>query len=205
MVKDKEIFLPIPGYVGLYEVSNYGTVRSLDRQTKGKHDGFLAKRKGRTLKGAISKVGYMRYVIGVRGEGTVYIGVHRLVAMAFIPNPENKPTVNHKDGDKLNNYVGNLEWATVGENNRHARKAGLNVAKKGEECHSYGFKCQRALVLQNINTGEIKTITEVAKEYKCTGRHVTMMMKGERTNKTDYVWVERDGIEDIIREKIKSA
>lgn len=76
--------------------------------------------------------GYLRVMLYVEGKPQNY-SVHRLVAEAFIPNPEKKATVNHKDGCKLNNAVGNLEWNTIGENLQHAIDSGLRPL--GEDHH----------------------------------------------------------------------
>ena len=114
----------IQGYEGYYEVSDSGEVRSLDRyvaDTTGKHAG-----KKRLLKGSMMKLtegktsrkegGYL--VVNLRKNHTSrVVPVHVLVARAFIPNPDNMPTVNHKDGNKLNNNVSNLEWVSYSENN----------------------------------------------------------------------------------------
>lgn len=75
--------------------------------------------KSRILKPAIDRYGYKRVLIAQDGIRKSYY-VHRLVAMAYIPNPENKPTINHIDGNKINNCVENLEWATQKEQKRHA-------------------------------------------------------------------------------------
>jgi len=105
----------IKDFEGLYLVSDDGRVKSLQtyRGTKPKiKEPYLGKR------------GY--YVVDLSKRGyRKNVKVHRLVALAFIPNPDNKPQVNHIDGDKLNNHVSNLEWATCLENNRHARANGL--------------------------------------------------------------------------------
>jgi hypothetical protein len=79
---------------------------------------------GKIIKGEICKNGYKRVHVSHNGE-QYKILIHRLVATAFIPNPLNKPCVNHKDGNKANNHVDNLEWCTHGENLKHAYDAGL--------------------------------------------------------------------------------
>lgn len=109
-----EIWKPIEGYEGLFEVSDRGNVRSLD-----KYDRNGRFWKGKTLSKNVVSSGYHRVVLCVN-NCSKHMYVHRLVADAFIPNPENKETVNHKDGDKTNNAVDNLEWATQGENIKHS-------------------------------------------------------------------------------------
>ena len=117
----QEIWKEIEGYEGLYEVSNLGRVRSLDReQFQIGNGGSYFKRiyKGRILKFKIDYHGYYRVHLSVNGERKHYL-VHRLVAEAFIPNPNNLPCVNHKDEDKTNNSVDNLEWCDVAYNNAY--------------------------------------------------------------------------------------
>ena len=82
-------------------------------------------RKPTLLKQRLRK-GYNRVYIDI-GEGTKNYDVHRLVAKYFVPNPDNKPCVNHIDGDRLNNHHTNLEWCTVEENNRHSNTGKLNI------------------------------------------------------------------------------
>ena len=113
----EEIWRPVVGYEGLYEVSSYGRVRSLDRYVKGKSESYRLI-KGKVLSGSITKDGYVRCLIKVNGVGRSYF-VHRLVAEAFIPNPDNLPQVNHKDEDKTNNNVDNLEWCDAKYNNNY--------------------------------------------------------------------------------------
>lgn len=85
--------------------------------------------KNRFLTKKLRKDGY--YVVSVKLNGrSKWYPIHRLVAEAFIPNPENKPCVNHRDGDKLNNNIENLEWCTYGENARHAFANGLKEPTK---------------------------------------------------------------------------
>ena len=113
-----EVWKEIKGYEMLYQVSNLGRVRSI---FKCRAHPIVP----RILKPSVNRKGYEKVKIG----GTL-VSVHRLVAEAFINNPENKPQVNHKDGDKKNNRAENLEWATNSENQIHANANGLNENRK---------------------------------------------------------------------------
>ena len=101
----------IEGYEGLYEVSSYGQVRSFDRYVKYS-DGRIHLHKGKVLSPIKDKDGYLQVVLNCNGKRK-RIKVHRLVAQAFILNIDNLPQVNHKDEDKTNNRVDNLEWCTA--------------------------------------------------------------------------------------------
>lgn len=119
-----ETWKDIKGFEELYEVSNYGNVRAKYREFIGK-DGKLKKYHERLLKPdtSVIKRGYARVTLSKDGIVTRY-QVHRLVAGAFIPNPENKPFINHIDNNGLNNHVDNLEWCSHSENMIHAQKQG---------------------------------------------------------------------------------
>lgn len=104
-----EIWADIKSYEGLYQISNHGFVKSLITN--------------KILKPKISSEYYA--VNLYKNEICTTRRIHRLVAMHFIDNPENKPQVNHKDADKLNNHVSNLEWSSRNENMKHAFDNGL--------------------------------------------------------------------------------
>ena len=107
---EKEIWTPVPSWEARYEVSTHGNVRRIDTQ--------------RPLKLQLDVKGYHRVSLAKKPRFRQYFA-HRLVAMTFIPNPENKTQVNHKDGIKTNNLLSNLEWATPLENMRHALATNL--------------------------------------------------------------------------------
>ena len=101
------IWRDIPGYEGRYQVSDTGLVYS--------------KKRDRCLKQKLTRDGYFEVTLFKDGRASC-IRVHRLVAMAFIPNPDNKPCVNHIDENKLFNHASNLEWVTVGENDNYGTR-----------------------------------------------------------------------------------
>lgn len=124
-----EIWKDVIGYESLYQVSNLGRVRSLDRlviSNNGKRN-----LKGKILKNRKGLYNDYYFVSLCNNIKCKNILIHRLVAQAFIANPENKPQVNHIDGNVNNNSINNLEWCTHSENNLHkARKLGLGRIKK---------------------------------------------------------------------------
>jgi hypothetical protein len=122
-----EEWLPCPNYETSYEVSNLGRVRSIDR-VSGKRKGIV---KGKILVQTPNRRRYLEVRLFNNGESIPKI-VHRLIAKAFISNPNDLPQVNHKDGDKKNNSVVNLEWITNSENQKYAYKLGLQPSRAGE-------------------------------------------------------------------------
>lgn len=102
---------PVPKFEGWYEVSNFGEVRSVNREVNYKTSG-KSFRKGVILKPKIGKQGYKEVVLVINGKRHCY-KVHKLVALAFLSNPLNLPCINHINEDKLDNRVCNLEWCSV--------------------------------------------------------------------------------------------
>jgi hypothetical protein len=120
---EKEIWKDIPNYENKYQVSSLGRVKSL--------------KCGNLLSDRLTDRGYNTAVLYLNGKPKTF-KVHRLVAFAFIDNKENKPFINHKDGNKLNNRIDNLEWVTHSENIRHAYSMGLNSYDRNKTRDSKG-------------------------------------------------------------------
>ena len=140
----------IPGFEGLYAVTADGRVWSYPKRRSSKN--------GRFLKPGVRN-GY-HFVVLSGGMQKKSYSVHRIVAITFLPNPENKQEVNHKDGVKTNNHLSNLEWATSKENTRHAINTGLRVMtddlrkKISESCkmaHSKSLEVNRKLSLDEAS------------------------------------------------------
>ena len=147
---ESEVWKDVVGYEGKYMVSSIGRVYSLTRRRFNTKEGKIYK--GRLLKLKTDKAGYKTVAL-LNGYGKIKLTkVHRIVAMAFIPNPMNKETVDHIDGERQNNSVKNLRWATMKENinnpNTVCKKNGL--AKGGKNAMA------KKVYSKSLDTGEIK-------------------------------------------------
>jgi hypothetical protein len=128
----KKVWEDIEGFVGYYQISNHAEIRSLDRWVATKP----SSNNKRFIKGQVMKSCINNYrVIRLSKDGiSKHFLLHRLLALAFIPNPNNYPCVNHIDGNKLNNDLNNLEWCTYSYNSTHSYIIGKQN-KKGENHH----------------------------------------------------------------------
>ena len=154
-----EIWRDIEGYEGLYEISDCGRVRSYPRLVKCGKSGH------RMMGGKILTPGkqpstyrsYLYVTLCDRQSCKKNYLIHRLVATAFISNPENKPQVNHKDGDPSNNHVTNLEWVTSSENGLHAYCIGLNTPRSNEHIRKMVRNSVevRRIKVRCIETGQV--------------------------------------------------
>lgn len=158
----------IPGYEGSYRVSNLGRVKSLSKTITKLRKGKIVsyKLKGRVLKTVCTRYGYVEVNLGSRNRHKL---VHRLVAETFLPNPENKPQVNHIDGNKQNNRVENLEWASCSENMYHS-------------CHILGQmrRSEQDKPVRCVDTGkEYPTISSAARDNNVWRENVRRVLSGK--------------------------
>lgn len=161
-----EFWKPVPGFEMCYEVSNLGRVKSLPR-TCARPGGVTRQVRERLLKFTISRKGY--YLVRLYNNGVPSTkSVARLVALTFLENPENKPQVDHIDGDKANNCVSNLRWATNHENMTNPVSiAQRKASTKGRFMSSYprpgggASPTAKRVVGVNIKTGEIVSLSYI--------------------------------------------
>jgi len=187
--------MPVVGSEIYYSISDLGNVHSNERIIEYKYktrSGIIIKRrlkKAKNLKTHINKVGY--YTTDFQVQGVKYtVAVHRLIAEAFISNPENKPTVNHKDGNKLNNNIDNLEWNTYSENNQHAVNNGL---RKSPWIGIIGKDNPKSKpVIQSSKKGikinEFANAREAQRKTGISYKHISCCCLGKRATTGGYMW-----------------
>lgn len=177
-VNMNEVWRDIIGYEGLYQVSNLGKVRSLFRYKK-------------VLKPLLVGAGYYQVQLSQKGNVKVKL-LHRLVAIAFLDNPNNLPCVNHKDGDKSNNTVTNLEWCTYSDNEKHSYSV-LKKKSKGR-LGLFGSRCyNHKNILQISDTGlvinEFESRGEASRLTGISSGNIWLAMNGRRIHAGGFRWI----------------
>lgn len=170
MRKLVEVWKPIMGYEGLYEVSNLGRVKSLDRMVINYRGSFI--RKGEIKAICNLSKGYKGVLLCKDGKQKTH-KVHRLVAEAFLPNPDNLPQVNHKDEDKTNNRVENLEWC--------------------DNKYNINYSHSKKIISINIITGECKKYNSLTEATDISGVHkgsISKVLNGQRNKAGNCIWRE---------------
>jgi DNA-directed RNA polymerase specialized sigma24 family protein len=163
----------ISSYDGYYIVSNLGRVMSTNKTVNAWNG--LKLRKGKVLKQGLKRNGYLCVSLSTKNIKKTFL-VHRLVASAFLENPENKADVNHKDGNKLNNVLSNLEWSTKFENHSHAKVNGLK-AKGEKNAASKLTDKQRIEVLDLLN--DKISYSKIAKMFNVTKQAIYWINKNK--------------------------
>jgi hypothetical protein len=167
-MENEEIWKEIEGFNGAYLVSSHGRVKSCDRLVRYQN-GFCKKIKSRILKPSPSSSGYPAVSLPTIGKINHHStrAIHRLVAEAFLDNPSLLPCVNHRDGNKTNNHLSNLEWCSYGQNSVHAVLMGkfkhVRHAKGEDAGHSKLKEWQVLKIRQLAEHGELthKQISEI--------------------------------------------
>lgn len=176
-MENKEIFKDIKGYEGLYQISNLGKVKRIPRNIVNKNGYSLLKEM--FLTPYVDDVGYFRIGLKLNSK-TTHRRIHRLIATTFIPNPENKPQVNHINGIKTDNRLENLEWVTSLENTNHAIKAGL-IKRNGENnASSKLIEIQVLDIKERLKKGE--TGSSIAKIYNVHASTISLIKRNIKWN-----------------------
>lgn len=185
-----EIWHDIPGYEGEYQASNFGRIKSVSRPIRRGTSTYTSKEV--ILKQQTDRNGYRFIILHKK-----LCLVHRLVGMAFLPNP--KETINHINGNKADNRVENLEWATRSENTRHAydvlHRKGSLTGRRGTDSPNFGkrgIQSKLSKSIEQIENGKrIATFESMREAERVTGIHhaqISATCKGERPHAGGFQW-----------------
>ena len=191
--EEKIIWKPYPDYPFI-EANQFGEVRTRDRVVPVK-GGSKRLVKGRVLKQSNNGHGYMVVEFSMNNK-TVQLYIHRIVASAFIPNPDNLPQVNHKDNNRANNAVSNLEWCDRQYNEAYKKKFGTSQAE-------VSGKSVFAVNLETLEVLHFETETEAARQLRISVSNINNILKGRHRQAGGYLFVENES--EITKEKIQET
>lgn len=182
MENQVEIWKSHPEYTGI-EVSTFGRVRTLDKVVSSEKRTQFVKR--RVLKQSYCSSGYLQVGVSIDGKRVTKL-VHRLIAQAFIPNPEELPQINHKDSDPTNNNVSNLEWCTPKYNSQYREKYGVSRME-------VAGKPVFAINLSTLEVTHFQSQSEAGQALGASTGSINMVIKGSRNQAGGYLFKEDDG------------
>jgi len=186
---DPGVWVDIPNVEGFYQVSNHSRIKSLKRTVIKEGHPYIVNEKILTNR---TKVNYIYYTLMSADGSKITVSLHRLVGTIFIPNPENKPEINHKNGIKSDPRITNLEWATQSENRHHAVDTGLVKVRWGKDHPNYGktgLKMWNAKRCKEVSTGEIMSYSEAARKHNTDVGTISRMLNGKTKRKKSFEFV----------------
>lgn len=175
----KEIWIDVDGYEGRYQISNLGNVRSTYRYYRNS-----IKFENKQVTATKDASGYLQILVVKPSGETSSEKIHRLIAKAFIPNPKNYPCINHKDEDKTNNKISNLEWCTVDYNNSY----GTRNERIKETMTS--LKGRAIIATKNGKSLTFKSIRSASRNLGISSGHITDALNGKHSQARGYVFKE---------------
>lgn len=172
---EEEIWKDISGFEGKYQISNFGRIKSLSREIRNKFSYYIKPEK--IFNKYLNGEGYQIVKLYKGNKNFDNFHLHRLVASAFIPNPNNYLQVNHIDGHPSNNHVNNLEWCTNSQNTKHAYSIGLKDPKNYRGSANSSAKITEDVVL-NIRKDKSNGLSydELFQKYNLRKNHISLII-----------------------------
>lgn len=168
LIQNNEIWKDILGYEGQYQISNLGIVKSLTRKDTLNHIRY-----SQIMSPKLDDKGYYQITLCQNGKHRMF-SLHRLLGNHFMPNPNNLPCINHKDGNPKNNSLDNLEWCTYSENTIHAYKTGL--MKLGDNHGRAKLTTEQVLEIRRLYKPNVYSYNMLAKQFNVTKQSIVSII-----------------------------